>query len=104
MIKSLTQFTDDILSSWLNVTVKTFRNYKREDVDFKDNMKEQIILLLSLIKHGIEVFEDNETFEDWLVTSNFYFGDQQPISYLNTVSGIRFVQSRLTAIEYGDNV
>lgn len=104
MLKSLTQFSDDIISSWLNVTVKTFRHYKASKTEFKANTKEQVLLLLGMIKHGLQVFETREAFEQWLKKPNFFFDDRAPLSYLNTISGIRFVDDRLTALEYGDNV
>ena len=66
-------------------------------------MKEHILLLLSLIKQGIQVFGTTQEFEQWLNTKNFYFDSKNPIVYLNTVTGIRFVGDRLTAMEYGDN-
>ncbi len=103
-IKKLTEFNDNILSGWLNVSVKTFRSYKQQDVKFNPGLREQILLLISMIKHGISVFGSIKEFQVWLNNTNLYFEGKSPISYLNTVSGIRFVNDRLTAIEYGDNV
>ena len=103
-IKKVISFNDEILSNWFNVSVKTFRSYKETDHNFKENIKEQTVLLLALIKHGLIVFEKREAFETWLTKPNFFFDNQSPISFLNTVSGIRFVDDRLTAFEYGDNV
>lgn len=103
-IKTLTDFTDDIISDWLNVSVKTFREYKKPQNTFKENVKEQVLLLLSLIKHGIEVFGSIKEFDQWLNRKNFYFDNKSPNSFLNTVTGVRFVDDRLTAMEHGDNV
>ncbi len=103
-IKTLTDFNDAILSDWLNISVKTFREYKKPQNTFKENVKEQVLLLLSLIKHGIAVFGSVEEFDQWLNRKNFYFDHKSPTSFLNTVTGIRFVDDRLTAMEYGDNV
>jgi uncharacterized protein (DUF2384 family) len=57
-----------------------------------------------LIKHGIEVFGSVEEFHQWLNRKNFYLDNKTPNSYLNTVTGVKFVDDRLTAMEYGDNV
>lgn len=103
-IKHLTDFNDDILSVWLNVSVKTFREYRKPKSTFKENVKEQVLLLLSLIKHGVEVFGSIKEFDKWLNTKNFYFDNKSPTSFMNTVTGIKFVDDRLTAMEYGDNV
>ena len=103
-IKNLTEFNDEVISRWLNVSVKTFRSYKQPENRFKENVKEQVLVLLSLIHHGIEVFGSQKTFSEWLATPNFHFDNHNPNSFLNTITGIRFVDERLTAIEYGDNV
>lgn len=103
-IKSLTDFNDDIISDWLNLSVKTFREYRKPKTVFKENVKEHVLLLLALMKHGIQVFGSAEVFENWLNTKNFYFDNEKPEAFLNTITGIRFVDDRLTAMQYGDNV
>lgn len=103
-IKTFTDFNDDVLSDWLNVSVKTFREYKKPKSVFKQNVKEQVLLLLSLIKHGTEVFGTVKEFDTWLNQKNFYFDNKTPMSFMNTITGIKYVDDRLTAMEYGDNV
>ncbi len=102
--KKLASFNDNIISDWLNVSVKTYREYRKPKSIFKENVKEQILLLLALFKHGSEVFGSPKEFSNWLSTSNFHFDHEKPETFLNTVTGIRFVDDRLTAMEYGDNV
>ena len=104
LFKQYTSLKDEIISDWFNISVKTFRNYRKPENKLKDNLKEQLILLLSLFKHGSEVFGSNDDFNQWLNQANFYFGGEAPVLYLNTIAGIRFVESRITAMEYGDNV
>lgn len=103
-IKTLTDFNDDIISDWLNISVKTFREYKKPKSTFKENVKEQVLLLLSLIKHGVEIFGSVKKFDKWLNQENFFFDNKSPVSFLNTITGIKFIDDRLTAMEYGDNV
>jgi uncharacterized protein (DUF2384 family) len=96
---------DTILSKWLNITPRTFRNYKNNDkLVLKDNIKEHIILILSLYKHGIEVFGNVEDFELWLSQKNYLLDNRAPEDFLETISGIKFIDNRLTAIEFGENV
>ena len=103
-IKTLTDLSDNIISDWLNISVKTFREYKKPKSIFKENVKEQVLLLLSLIKHGVEIFGSVKDFESWLNQENYYFDNKNPVSFLNTITGIKFIDDRLTAMEYGDNV
>jgi len=96
---------DTILSKWLNITPRTFRNYKNKSkLVLKDNTKEHIILILSLYKHGIEVFDTSENFEKWLSKKNYLLDGRAPFDFLETISGIKFIDNRLTAIEFGENV
>src|ERR1700679_2202715 len=65
-IKDLTLFNDEKISDWLDISVKTFRSYKKPDGVIKARIKEHAVMTLSLIKHGIEVFGNNEKFTNWL--------------------------------------
>ena len=97
--------SDIILSKWLNITPRTFRNYKNNsELILKDNTKEHIILILSLYKHGVEVFDNVESFEQWLSRKNYLLDNRAPVDFLGTISGIRLIDNRLTAIEFGENV
>ena len=104
VLKSLTNFRDEVIANWLNINVKTFRSYKSVDIPIKEDLQEHTILLIALMKHGMDVFGNQENFSRWLETENFYLGKKKPMGYLNTISGIQFIDSRLTAMEYGDNV
>lgn len=96
---------DTVLSKWLNITPRTFRNYKNNpELVLKDTIKEHIILILSLYKHGIEVFDNVENFELWLSKKNYLLDNRAPVDFLETISGIKFIDNRLTAIEFGENV
>ena len=103
-LKSLTNFSDEAIAQWLNINVKTFRSYKNSEATLKEDLQEHIILLIALMKHGIDVFENKENFSQWLGTANFFIGKKKPVAYLNTISGIKLIDNRLTAMEYGDNV
>ena len=105
IIKEYTNLKDDLISDWLNISVKTFRNYKsNQEVVLRENTQEHVVLLISLFKHGIEVFGTQKDFDKWLTTNNLYLDNDTPMNYLKTISGIRLIEDRLTAIEYGDNV
>ncbi len=102
--KEYTSLQDEVISDWLNISVRTLRNYKKPENQFKANIKEHLLLLMSLFKHGQEVIGSTDAFNEWLNTENFFFDGASPVTFLNTTSGIRFVEDRLTAMEYGDNV
>lgn len=103
-LDELSTLKDEIISSWLNITTRTYRNYKTKNVSLKDNTKEHIVLLISLYKHGLKVFNTKDDFEKWLTTPNILLDNKTPADFLDTVSGLKFIDNRLTAIEYGENV
>ncbi len=104
LLKAQSNLSDQVIASWLNISEKTFRQYKKGTQPFKPSIQERILLLLSLTIHGKEVFGSGEEFVNWLSTDNFFFDGKPPITFLDTVTGIRFVNERLTALEMGDNV
>lgn len=103
VLKNISHAKDDVLSSWLNINVKTFRSYKKGTVAFGPDIQEHTVMLLSLIKHGTDVFGDTDAFSSWLETENFYLDGRKPSDFLNTISGIKFIDDHLTGMEYGDN-
>lgn len=104
LLKELSGLKDDLLSSTLNMNTKTFRSYKLHEAPIKPYVQEHVLALLSLFKHGIAVFGSNDKFNMWLKKTNYFFDNDAPINFLNTISGILHVDQRLTAIAYGDNV
>ncbi|HTO14245.1 MAG TPA: antitoxin Xre/MbcA/ParS toxin-binding domain-containing protein [Edaphocola sp.] len=104
LIDKLTTVNDSTIAQWLNITPRTLRNYRVKDATLKDNIKEHIISILSLFKHGISTFGGVNLFEKWLSSPNFFLDEKAPSEFLDTISGIRFIYNRLTAMEYGENV
>ncbi|MBU3677361.1 MAG: DUF2384 domain-containing protein [Chitinophagaceae bacterium] len=103
-VKTYSEFNDQRLSEYLNLNVKTFREYKKPNSVLNANLKEHVVMLLAVFKHGESVFGSMRSFEQWLQSANFYFNGHAPEKYLNTITGIKFVDDRLTAMAYGDNV
>lgn len=105
ILDSVIGLSDTVLSKWLNITPRTFRNYRNStNLILKENTKEHVILILSLYKHGIELFDTVENFESWLSKNNPVLDNRAPIEFLETISGIKFIDDRLTAMEFGENV
>ncbi|TXD82891.1 DUF2384 domain-containing protein [Subsaximicrobium wynnwilliamsii] len=102
--KTLTHATDKVISEWFNVSEKTVLNYRSSKTKLNINFKEKLLLLFSLYKLGERVFGSKEEFNDWLEKPNFHFNDERPEHFFKTISGIRYIEDRITGIEYGDNV
>lgn len=102
-LKKLSGLKDGLLSDSLNLNIKTFRSYKLKSILMKPYLQEHVFTLLSLFKHGIAFFGTSVKFGEWLQKENYFFDNDIPINFLNTISGIRYTDDRLTAMEYGDN-
>lgn len=96
--------SDIVVSNWLNITTRTLRNYRKsKEIELKDTTKEHIITILALYNHGIEVFDSKADFEKWLSTKNMLLDNKAPLEFLDTISGIKLIDNRLTAMEFGEN-
>jgi len=103
-LDDLTILNDEQTSDILNISSKTLRSYRKLNITLRGNIKEHLVYLISLFEHGINVFDSKEDFNNWLLTENLLLGNEQPKNFLETISGIKFIDDRLTAMEYGDNV
>jgi uncharacterized protein (DUF2384 family) len=103
-LKKLSGLKDELLSASLNLNIKTYRSYKLKSVPMKPYLQEHVFTLLSLFRHGIDFFGTSNKFGEWLQKENYFFDNDKPINFLDTIGGIRYTDSRLTSMEYGDNV
>jgi len=102
-LRKMSNVSKKALSEVLNITTKTLDTYSDHPEKIRIDTKEHVLMLMSLWKHGAEVFGSRDEFNEWLHEPNFYFDHKEPITFLNTNNGIRFIDNRLTAMEYGDN-
>jgi len=103
-LREMAFFNEVVIADWLNVNVKTLRNYKNKNTPLKGHVQEKIVILLSLFKHGETVFGNYKLFSEWLERPNFYFDNKSPASFLTTFSGALFIDDRLAAMAHGDNI
>jgi uncharacterized protein (DUF2384 family) len=103
-MSAVTSYSLETMAGWLNVTPRTLRNYQQKKTTWNEAFKEHLLLLLGLFKHGLMLFGTSAAFDEWLKLKNFHFDDASPVTFLNTVTGIRFIDNFLTAMEFGDNV
>lgn len=101
--------TDEELSEMLDMNVKTFRAKKvgkdgpKKVIYLEPSLVERTIMLISLFRHGKDIFGSVNNFKHWLDKDNFFFDKKPPRTFMDTVSGIKFIDDRLTGLEYGDN-
>jgi len=104
LLKEVSGLPDRKLADFLNVSEKSLRTYRNEPSKISIQLKEHVLLLGYLYELGHQLFTTDGGFDQWLATPNFFFDDQAPEYYLNTINGIRYVYNRLLAMQHGDNV
>ncbi|MFT4154039.1 antitoxin Xre/MbcA/ParS toxin-binding domain-containing protein [Parafilimonas sp.] len=90
----------DTLSNILSVS-KAKLHGKKGAERFDQNTSERIMLLADVIAYGQSVFEDKESFNEWLKTSNMALGNVSPVELMDTMYGIDEVKKEIGRIEYG---
>jgi len=103
VLKSISSSQDKEISNWLNIDERTFRTHKSSSRETKPSLREHAIMIIALFKHGLDVFGEITGFKEWLNKPNFHFDKKAPINFIDTISGIKFIDDRLTGMEYGDN-
>lgn len=103
-LKKFLKLDDKTIADILNVNLKTFQKHIIIHDLLKTNLKkEHLVRIISLYKHGEEVFGDMNLFNKWMNSNNFHFDKKPPIRFIDTNSGIEFIDNRLTGMQYGDN-
>lgn len=84
----------------LSMSKSTYYRAREEGILDMDTI-DKLSSLFKLYQRGLEVFEDQEDFEDWLKTKIISLGGKKPISLLKTENGRAAVSDTLGRIEHG---
>lgn len=90
------------LAGFLNLSLKTFNRYYKENKKLNPVNSEQILKFFMLYNKGTEVFGTINAFNNWLHKPAFGLGNLTPYSFLSTISGIDLIYNELINIEFGD--
>ncbi|MEK6482507.1 antitoxin Xre/MbcA/ParS toxin-binding domain-containing protein [Catalinimonas sp. 4WD22] len=76
-----------------------YREYKKDDIDIAH--KDHLVSIMRVMEKGLQAFEDEDDFNDWLNAKIENLGDRKPIEMLHLETGRREVEQALDRIEYG---
>jgi len=88
------------LSSYLRISTRSIQEKEPSQL-IAPGPSERALYIAKLFKSGIDLFGSKEKFHSWLNSDNTVMGNEKPVSYLDTFSGIQLVLDELNAIEYG---
>lgn len=99
-LKNTTSLDYDSLASALSVTRTTLIN-KKGDQKFSDQISERIVSLADLYSFGYEVFEDQNSFNEWMFAPNQALGGLTPFSIVDNYYGREEIKNLIGRIAYG---
>jgi putative toxin-antitoxin system antitoxin component (TIGR02293 family) len=92
--------SQNIMASLLHMSERTLQRY--EDHELMDApTTEKLLLLQNLNEHGKKVFGNEAEFTAWLHDELPSLGFKQPVSYLDTFTGIQTIDQLLGRLEWG---
>ena len=100
-IKSVTPLTTNDWADYLGLSSRSLNRYLIQNKTFSPIYSEKIIELIEVFKLGLEVFGDQNSFNQWLHTPNFALGNIKPFELLKNSYGKEMVISELTGISHG---
>ncbi len=100
-VAHLVGLTDREMATILNISERTLHRI-RPDGRLNSGASERLLLLESLIRHGLDVFDGRaEVLGRWLRIPLAELHRQSPVSLLDTVVGFGMVHTVLGRIEHG---
>lgn len=88
------------LAKLLPVTERTLQRRSAGSL-LSSTVSEHAILIGEVIARGLEVFDNESTFQKWMHESNISLGGYPPFTLLDTAIGAQLVQEELGKLEFG---
>lgn len=101
LVAGLVGLTDKEMARILNMSDRNLHRLKLDERLSRD-ASERLLLLTNLLRHGLDVFDDDaETLADWLRSPIRELNTQSPLYLLDTTTGFGLVDDVLGRIEWG---
>ncbi len=68
-----------------------------------DKLKKYFSLYTKVYKHGVKIFGSQKLFNKWLKSKNHFVNEKPHIKKMLTLKGLKFIDDKLTGMQYGDN-
>lgn len=89
------------IAQFLDVNESTISRWKTKDSDIGSLRSKTIIDVDEIIAKGVRTFGSEESFKEWLNTSNYALGDQKPIELLKNPYGVEMVEEAIDGLSWG---
>ncbi|UHG94155.1 type II RES/Xre toxin-antitoxin system antitoxin [Spirosoma oryzicola] len=100
-VANMVGLTDIEMARTLSMSDRNLHRLKPQERLSRDT-SERLLLLTNLLRHGLDVFDDDaETLADWLRSPIRELNSQSPLQLLDTTTGFGLVDDVLGRIEHG---
>ncbi len=100
-IAELVPFTQSEWSEMLHLSERTLQRYAKNNSSFEGIYTDRILLLQQMIHLGVETFQNEIAFYQWLKKEKKILGHTINFQSLFTDRGIQEIIDQLTRIQYG---
>ena len=94
-------FTNKVMSQILAISESTYQRRIRAREKLTRDETEKVIALSEVYEKGMEVFENQQDFQEWLNAQIVSLQHQRPIDLLDTILGRKQIMRVLNAILHG---
>ena len=98
----LTGFNPVTLSGYMNLSLKTLTRYRTRKQKLSADKSEQLLKWIGLYTKGVSIFGQIDLFNKWMNKPAYGLGNMNPVSLMNTSTGIDLISEELQRIEFGD--
>lgn len=74
---------------------------KKEHEKLPIKVAEHTLFIKKLYELGVKIFGNTERFNEWMKTPNPVLGNEIPKTFLDTITGIMFLENKLNEIAHG---
>ncbi|MBD2700165.1 DUF2384 domain-containing protein [Spirosoma sp. BT702] len=99
-VADLLDLMDKEMATVLTISIRTYHRLKLNGL-LNPVASERLMMLKELATFGLEVFENQHSFNQWLRLPLRELGNITPLNALNTATGFNQVKTILERIEYG---
>lgn len=89
------------VAQFLDVDSSTISRWKTKGTDIGALRTKAILDVDEIIAKGVRVFGSEDSFKEWLNTTNHALGDQKPIELLKNPYGVEMVEEAIDALSWG---
>ncbi len=101
-IKNRAPFSDKEWASFLDISEKSLQRYAlSKNHTFKSSHAEKILEVAEVCDAGLEIFQDKESFYEWLMEDSIAFDNLQPMHFMDTSYGMQLIIHQLGRYAHG---